>query len=538
MRTADDIDFGQLRPPEAGPELIIGLVGATAAGQDTVAYYLENALEEYDYRVETDDFRLSDRIKELPELLDDTELVEEPEDERIRTLQQGGNEIRRRLNRNDALALLTCLNIREYRNEHNGSHMKQVPRQAYILNSLKTPAEVKTLREIYGDGFFLISVFAPKKERHERLAERIANDKHGIEHYTVGENEQVDSEAEEIIEIDRHQPGMNHGQNVRDTFPKGDFFVDATNLEELKEPVTRCVELIFGAPFETPTRDEQCMYVAEGARLRSSALGRQVGASLAKPEGEVVSIGCNDAPRAGGGLYWPDHESDHRDFQLATNITQEKRLETLQEVLVNLEDMGALEASKLQAGIDDLSNAEPSDFVELMDELDDTRVSSLIEFYRATHAEMEAILSASRKGIPVEGTTLYSTTFPCHECTRHIIAAGVNRVLYVEPYPKSLGPELHGDAVNVDGRSPARELWKMESSSADLKVDFEPFVGAGPRIYEKVFGNKERVVEGKIVDWPVHSPDPIFGLYDSGWAIDETIELTDFEKQLEDAIDD
>lgn len=535
MAEIDEEDFVDMRPPDEGAELVVGLVGATGAGLDDAVHHLKEALEERGYRASSDRFHLSDRIEEIPELLEDVNLVEEPEDQRIRSLQQGGNEIRETLGRNDALALLTCLEIRDFRENRTGSRWKQVPRQAYILTSLKTPAEVDTLRKIYGDGFILIAVYAPTSLRHERLAKRIARDKLDIEHYEIGEDENIDERAAEIIEIDRHETGVQYGQNVRDTFPKADLFLDATDFEALEGQVTRSVDLLFGAPFETPTRDEQCMYIAEAARLRSAALGRQVGATLARPEGEVISIGCNDAPRAGGGLYWPDQDYDNRDFQLGTNISQEKRLDTLREVLEELDSTGSLRLEQLDLSRDELDDIDRAGLIELMEQFDDTRMSSLIEFYRATHAEMEAILSASRKGIRIEGSTLYSTTFPCHECTRHIIAAGIERVMYVEPYPKSLGPDLHGDAVNVDGRPPTRNAWRRTEAIEAPKVEFEPFVGMGPRIYDRVFqAGKRKDEDGQIVDWPGENPIPIFGTTHSGWWIDETLELGAVETKLED----
>lgn len=526
-------NLAEMSPPDEGPEIIIGLVGAVAAGLDDAVRQLEAALKSHGYDVETDSLHLSDRIEEVPELLDETELTDEPEDQRIRSLQQEGNEVRRKLGRNDALALLTCLNIREYRKEQTGSPWKQVPQQAYILTSLKTPTEAETLRSIYGAGFVLAAVYAPTQLRHDRLAERIARDRRGIENYETGDDEEIDRLASEIIEIDRYEAEEEYGQNVRDTFPKADVFLDATDPDELREQVERSVDLLFGAPFETPTRDEQCMYIAEAARLRSAALGRQVGAALAKPEGEVVSIGCNDAPRAGGGLYWPDHDHDNRDFQLSRNLSREKRLETLQGILRELDGMNALQLDQLDLDTDELEDVDLEELNDLMTALDDTRLSSLIEFYRATHAEMEAVLSASRKGIPVEGATLYGTTFPCHECTRHIIAAGLDRVVYIEPYPKSLGQELHGDAVSVEGKSPAGEVWKRTDAREAPKVNYEPFVGIGPRIYDHVFQAGKRKVDGQIADWPPKNPDPIFGITHSGWWIDETLELRDIESKIE-----
>ena len=67
----------------------------------------------------------------------------------------------------------------------------------------------------------------------------------------------------------------------------------------------------------------------------------------------------------------------------------------------------------------------------------------LIEFSRTVHAEMAAIVDAARRGVSVQDCNLYTTTFPCHECAKHIVAAGIRRVVYIEPYPKSQALSLH-----------------------------------------------------------------------------------------------
>ena len=51
------------------------------------------------------------------------------------------------------------------------------------------------------------------------------------------------------------------------------------------------------------------------------------------------------------------------------------------------------------------------------------------------HAEMNAILWAARKGTPIEGGIMYSTTKPCKDCTKHIIASGIVGIHYLYKYP-------------------------------------------------------------------------------------------------------
>jgi deoxycytidylate deaminase len=60
-----------------------------------------------------------------------------------------------------------------------------------------------------------------------------------------------------------------------------------------------------------------------------------------------------------------------------------------------------------------------------------SKVKDLIEFSRAVHAEMHAILLGNQmNGDRVKGGKLFCTTYPCHSCARHIVAAGIKEVYY------------------------------------------------------------------------------------------------------------
>lgn len=51
------------------------------------------------------------------------------------------------------------------------------------------------------------------------------------------------------------------------------------------------------------------------------------------------------------------------------------------------------------------------------------------------HAEMNAIIWAARTGISIEGATIYCTTEPCSECSKNIIASGINTIVWRDKYP-------------------------------------------------------------------------------------------------------
>ncbi len=57
----------------------------------------------------------------------------------------------------------------------------------------------------------------------------------------------------------------------------------------------------------------------------------------------------------------------------------------------------------------------------------------------ALHAEMNAILYASKNNVSLEGCTLYVTLSPCISCARIIYSTGIKKVLFKESYAKYKG---------------------------------------------------------------------------------------------------
>jgi len=58
------------------------------------------------------------------------------------------------------------------------------------------------------------------------------------------------------------------------------------------------------------------------------------------------------------------------------------------------------------------------------------------------HAEMNAIMWAAKEGVSTNGCTLYVTTSPCANCAKHIVTAGITRVVYAEEYRKTDGLKI------------------------------------------------------------------------------------------------
>jgi len=369
------------------------------------------------------------------------------------------------------MAALALAEIQGYRTRNGHDAKKPVSAAAYILRSLKHPAEEELLRAIYGSSFFLIAAYAPIEERRKNLAREIARSRHGMR------QAEALARSDTLIQRDDHEQDRSHGQLVRDTFPRADVFVAVHRPDETVEQMQRFVDLVFGHPFHTPTQDEFAMFQARAGALRSADLSRQIGAAIATGHGSVVALGTNEVPRAGGGQYWSGDRPDHRDFQLGEDESLRIRSSMLAEILLRMEAEGWLQmevGTRVKRDVD-------REVGVLLPLLRETTMMSVGEFGRTVHAEMAALMDAARRGVPVQGSTLFSTTFPCHNCTKHIVAAGIRRVVYIEPFPKSRAAELHDDSIVVD-----------PSGQVEGKVNFEPFVGIAPRRYLELFTMQRR----------------------------------------------
>ena len=86
--------------------------------------------------------------------------------------------------------------------------------------------------------------------------------------------------------------------------------------------------------------------------------------------------------------------------------------------------------------ISDGYNGTPSGFEnKCEDENDKTKPYVL-------HAEANAITKVAKSHNSSEGATLYVTSSPCLECSKLIIQAGIQRVVFSEPYHMNDGVEL------------------------------------------------------------------------------------------------
>ncbi len=461
MSTSERVRHGAKGILPSDSELVVGLVGAVGVDLDGVANTLRGEFAQFGYTALdlhlTDAFEAFDWSKPL---------VKEPYDERLWSYMTAGDALRRRWKRRDAMALLAINRIAVERSESTGNEHIPAERVAYVLRSFKRPEEVQLLREVYGSRFLLIGVAATNETRMEFLEKRIRETRlppHPLK---------AVHPPERLIARDEREERIPHGQDVQDTFHRADCFVEADGA--LATQIGRVLDILFDDPKRSPTRDEFGMFQAFAAARRSAELGRQVGAAVCTPDGDVVAVGVNEVPKSGGGLYWEGDPDDAREVARGSDTNMERRREIAEDIHKRLKE-GRLLADGASAG-------------KVLAKIEASELGDIIEFVRAVHAEMAAVMDAARRGVRVDGCTLFATTFPCHHCARHIVAAGIRRVVYVAPYAKSRAVDLHDDSIGLG-----------KPVIGDRRVPFEAFVGIGPPRYLELFEYPRRKTpDGKL----------------------------------------
>lgn len=90
------------------------------------------------------------------------------------------------------------------------------------------------------------------------------------------------------------------------------------------------------------------------------------------------------------------------------------------------------------------------------------------------HAEQNALLSAARFGIAVEGATLYTTMQPCFGCAKELVQAHVANVVYLHPWvPTDVDPVMDrkkkAEYAKITTRTDIRQL-SIEDPRAEWAV--------------------------------------------------------------------
>jgi len=445
---------------------------------------IKKLAKHFSYRVEL--IKISDIIQSRV----DVEFDKSNDYERVMKLMDAGNQIRSRAGDNAILAKMSSVEILRRRPVDSDN------RVIYVLDSLKHPEEVNALRDIYGTGFYLFAVHSSEAQRDHYLRKSC--------HISTK------AKRQELIVRDKDEE-VGYGQSTRSAFHLADFFLtEDGDQARVWNALERYFDLIFGDPFRTPTFQEYAMFMAHAASARSADLSRQVGAVITR-NNDIISSGANDCPTAFGGTYWP----------LFDPVTNEIYDQDDGRDYMRGEDRNATEKAQM---ITKLRKGLPEDALAQFDKnVKDSGLGDITEYGRVVHAEMDAILGCARRNERIEGATMYATTYPCHNCAKHIVAAGIERVIYIEPYPKSKALEMHTDAITTEGKD------------AEKMVLFRPFIGVGPRQYINLFSmnlsigsqlKRKQTKSGAMAKWERKTAVPRVKMFDKSYReIEELLSM-------------
>ncbi|MBB4015875.1 cytidine deaminase [Chelatococcus caeni] len=455
------------------PELIFGIAGPIGVDIDEITTSLVNALKGVQYDSEV--IKLTELMRYFP-----TEVLEPTSDDFFSVTNfkmDYANSLCRKYDNAAAMSAMAINEITAIRKKHTIDDESVPEGKAYIIRQLKRPDEVIFLRNVYGRQFILISAYGSINDRTQRIEAKLRG--------SLIPPQEISERAKLLIERDASE-AEPYGQQLREAFHLADVFIPGVERREMDSTILRFINAFFGRNDISPSKDEYGMYAAKSASLRSSDLSRQVGAAIFTTDGELITQGCNEVPKFSGGTYWDMEEPDFRDVRIGYDPNELVKKEILRDLVNRFLDNGLLSRKAKSIGT-------PAHIVEELIQkpitseeakrgrgaLFGASILDLTEYGRVVHAEMCAICDAARLGRSIKGSTLYCTTFPCHNCTKHIIASGINRVVYMEPYPKSRAKELHANEIEIEQESHER-------------VSFVPFMGISPFRYRDIFQKGKR----------------------------------------------
>ena len=194
-------------------------------------------------------------------------------------------------------------------------------------------------------------------------------------------------------------------------------------------------------------------------------------------EENLISTGCNDVPKFGGGQYpmlngVEDHRCGHEHGEVKC-YNETKRHQITKEILDIIKH-----EIKNDSSLAPIKNIHIEKFSEALELKIKKQLQNITEYSRAVHAEMACIINAMLINRSVKGGSVYCTTYPCHDCTKHMVMAGIKKLFYIEPYEKSIASEMLFDSVSTEDK--------------DDRMSILPYEGIGPRMFTILFDAGKR----------------------------------------------
>lgn len=307
------------------PELVFGFVAPIGADLTTTVGAFRSYFQRRSYRVV--EIKVTDIFNVLQNYIVPDQLLEKsPLHRRYETYIAYGNQLRAKFG--DAILAATSIRrIMAKRLKIPSAVEERFSRTVFLIHQFKRKEEIDLLRNVYGRLFFQVSIYSRRGARVDYLARKFASSDHTTGHLRYRHA------AEELVQIDEDEVGKLHGQRVAKIFHDADFIASIDTPSSIEPQVDRFCELIFGSNSISPTRTEYGLFLAKAAALRTLDLSRQVGAAIFTPNGDIIALGSNEVPRAGGGTYWPEDKFDDRDFKRKQDSNFQRKREILAQLI-------------------------------------------------------------------------------------------------------------------------------------------------------------------------------------------------------------
>lgn len=339
--------------------------------------------------------------------------------------------------------------IRKYNKQNN-------IKDYFAIDAIRNPFEALFFRERYSS-FYLFAIKCPEDDRQDRLIKGLNLNYKDITEQDDKENPKGSPTKSIDIFV---------SQNIKSCIEKADVhlinsgYFENSDYGEIKGQIVKYISLIQHPGLITPTEDEKLMQMAFVAKLNSGCVSRQVGAVVTNADGAIVAIGWNDVPKGQvsclyRNMKYLNTNADDKSFSDYEKTKDFKKY--IQKKILKYNAMQNTGKNICYC------------FKDIQNEID--KKSNQV-YTRAIHAEEHAFLQISKYGGQgVQEGTLYSTASPCELCSKKSYHLGINRIVYIEPYPGIAELNILRSGVNP----PKVELYSGAIGNAFIKL-YDPLL--------------------------------------------------------------
>lgn len=332
-----------------------------------------------------------------------------------------------------------------------------------IVDSIRNDGEVQTLKQF--PYFYLFSVHADRDTRCKRTLKmkkfkaenefQKADDRDMAEDAPYGQQVKKCNDLSDIIIVNDTDIPKNAYRAKRELID--DIYNKYVALLEQKKSGRLTSENL-------PSVDETLMTMAYAESQMSSCLKRKVGSVIAainsvspqnnadktiKDAVHIISSGHNEVPLGTTPCVFTEHEKCYRDHLQEEQAAKYKNCPNCGEkinVLVvkcktkncSFKTTDFLKVCPECKNELEVKYSCPKCQTKVYREylLGGGKLGKLLDMCRALHAEENALLNLTKiSRNNSSDLVLYTTTYPCNLCANKIVAAGIKKVMYSDPYP-------------------------------------------------------------------------------------------------------